>query len=209
MKEYPILFHGEMVRAILAGRKTMTRRLVKPKPINDKVGMCNAAYCGEPRKWFVSGSVSEYTCNGLTPPVWKSPFGGPGDRLWVRETWRPTGIFYDKPNMETRDCGRFSYRADAEQVLRDEHIPWRPNIFMPRWASRLTLEVVNVRVERLQDITEEDAMKEGYPGTHVDGRHIPWSAYGWFMATWQTIYTKPGERYEDNPWVWVGEFKAI
>jgi hypothetical protein len=164
MNERPILFSGEMVRAILEGRKTQTRRVIKPQlRIN-----------------------------------YKCPYGQPGDRLWVRETWQ---CF--KPNTEEIiNPNTVNIRALAYRATNEWRGKWRPSIHMPRWASRITLEITAVRVERLQDIGEVDAMREGDPtceNTHID----------WFRALWDSINAKRGYSWESNPWVWVVEFQRI
>lgn len=141
MKERPILFSGPMVRAIFDGRKTQTRRVAR---------LTSAGYVKEPgghRRWHPGDPDARFAC----------PCGAPGDRLWVRETW---GLYDTQPSDGPSGATVF-YRATDEnrRVLRYQL--WRPSIHMPRWASRITLEVTGVRVERLQDITEEDAYSEG------------------------------------------------
>lgn len=180
MKERPILFAGEMVRAILDGRKTQTRRPMKVQYDwrNPVVG-CSGVAVG------LGGSGPD---GGV-----KSPLGTIGDRLWVRETWR-----MDAYNIAAE------HRASTSALM--EHIaPWKPSIHMPRWASRISFEITAVRVERVQDITEEDAKKEG----------CDWSYWTWpnstrpgqtsFSALWQSIYGT----WDANPWVWVYEFRRI
>ncbi|NBD11804.1 hypothetical protein GTY96_22835 [Corallococcus sp. c25j21] len=171
MRERPILFSGPMVRAILAGRKTVTRRLIKPQPTDVEFwlhGKPSNSRDGLPTMRDATGkgwaACGPFTC----------PYGKPGDRLWVKETYaldrihdptRPSAVL---PTL-LRDRW---YRADGEQwvPLRGR---WRPSIHMPRWASRLTLEVASVRVERLHDITEEDAQAEGCAAVVHEG----WSAW--------------------------------
>jgi hypothetical protein len=176
-KERPILFSGEMVRAILDGRKTQTRRVVKPKP--DDSGLWNNDKC---------------------------PYGKPGDRLWVRETF-----FVDGP--------RIQYRADHHGAPKETI--WKPSIFMPRHASRILLEIADVRCERLRDISEADAIAEGvasfrpvpgdgdpetlYANYMNKGRLSYRKAYFSFMTLWQSI--NGPESWNANPWVWVITFK--
>ena len=141
MKERPILFSGPMVRAILDGRKTMTRRIVKQQA--DNGGYCQSL---DPDKgvWLVhnGGSI-------------RCPYGQPGDRLWVRETWSAwTG---GMTSCGEERAPQIEYKATSQSEG-----PWRPSIFMPRWASRILLEITDVRVERLNDISEEDAIAEGF-----------------------------------------------
>lgn len=194
MKERPIIFNGEMVRAILEGRKTQTRRPVK-FPFFDKNMGCELAgneLAGEVR----AGNYSNV------------PFGRIGDRLWVRETWQGPLVDYDDaysmfkdptPYQKVENC---VYRADggpcpeftdADDELRQG---WRPSIHMPRWACRILLEITDVRVERLQDISEADAIAEG--GT----KHFN---IDWFSPLWASIYGV--ESWNTNPWIWVIEFK--
>jgi len=188
-RERPILFNGDMVRAILEGRKTMTRRVMKHQP-----GEVTAV--GRPL-FFQDGD----TGRRVSP---KCPYGQPGDHLWVRET------FADEAGDTRKYLGdHIYYRADGDGVdLQDGF--WTPSIHMPRWASRITLEVTGVRVERLQDISEEDAQAEGAepklctgypyhnpPSTHTNG----------FCQLWESI-NGPGS-WDANPWVWVVEFRRL
>lgn len=197
MKERPILFSAPMVRAILEGRKTQTRRVVKHAPA----------------PWNAEHTAWDMTC---------CPYGQPGDRLWVRETWGAHFMWDDVPPSGIPNDGKacLFYMADGfstggcSQTRRDK---WRPSIHMPRWASRITLEIAGVRVERLQDISEKDAQAEG--AMYHDGRGIGHS--GWrhdykdvhvdarssFYRLWQEI-NGPGS-WDANPWVWVVEFKRI
>ncbi len=139
-KERPILFSGPMVRAILEERKTQTRRVVK-----GRVAL----------EWLAPGMFSpEFVANSKNHLC---PYGQPGDRLWVRETW---GLFDTQP-ADGAEGARVFYRASETDPKFLAHQLWRPSIYMPRWASRLTLEVTGVRVERLQEISEAEAMAEG------------------------------------------------
>ena len=180
MKERPIIFYGPMVEAILDGRKTQTRRIVKPQPGD---GMIN---------------VLRYNRSD-----WPCPYGQPGDRLWVRETW---GI---NPNdyygCDEKDRKNFvHYRADSSFEPRWK---WRPSIHMPRWASRLTLEITGVRVERLQKMVELDLISEGFQD-HFDGKTFYPAGY-FFKETWNSLNSKRGYGWDTNPWVWIVEFKRI
>lgn len=170
-----------MVRAILDGRKTQTRRVIKPQP--------HAA--ADAFAWVARGKHSRWTAqkDGKAIGLWfLCPYGGPGDRLWVRETWCE---FID-------DQGRaVACAADGWAECPAEDDRWRPSIFMPRWASRITLEITGVRVERIQDISEEDAQSEGVP--------IPIL----FISLWDEINGNRGYGWESNPWVWVVEFKRV
>ena len=211
MTERPILFSGPMVRAILDGSKTQTRRPIAGRfqadlsfldcdDAHDAVvttepgGFAGAgwyAYCGS---YPDEGSIYLGRC----------PFGGPGDRLWVRETWACL-------DARTVPGSRLAYRADVmdgERVRVDA--PWRPSIHMPRWASRITLEVLDVRVERLQDISEEDARAEGWPGPRADIAdpevHRD-AARDWFMDLWSATYG--AESWAANSWTWAVTFKRV
>jgi hypothetical protein len=179
MKERPILMCADMVRAIIAGRKTQTRR-----PITD-VGVQVAAMHG--------GAMA----TGLALTL--CPFGQPGDRLWVRETW---GLARMECPSNCTNPEHVYYKADWEEEGSGPVEKWRPSIHMPRWASRLILEVVSVRIERLQDITYEDARAEGAEQCNEGLDHS-------FCLLWDSIYTKLGQRWRHNPWVWAVEFKRI
>jgi hypothetical protein len=207
MKEHPILFSGEMVRAILSGQKTQTRRPVKLDLDNcyDTVtptGIARHPYCQQT-------IIRDFKC----------PHGQPGDRLWVRETIRKMPGRGNAP----------VYRADIPDDVAKDFI-WTPSIHMPRGASRITLEVVSVRVERLQDITEADAQAEGverinltdgilhgvplHPVFGVPKVHPYTSTYkDAFQAAWDTIYGSslktPRLWSSENSWVWVIEFKKV
>lgn len=194
MKSRPILFSGTMVRAILDGRKTQTRRVVKGAPVyvTPFIGRDN-----QPTHEFGLHYTHERVINKHV----HCPYGQPGDRLWVRETW---GVV----------CGagrRTVYRADGDPMQAfypGESIPmkWTPSIHMPRWASRLTLEVVNVRVERLQAISEADARAEGFAADSPDAPFIV-TARDAFRHKWLDLYG--AESWNANPWVWVVKFKRV
>lgn len=196
MKERPILFSAAMVRALLAGQKTQTRRPVKITHRTPGLAACLTPPVGAPRL-----RVAAELC----------PYGQPGDRLWVREAWRERAIG-EAGHLER---GGYAYRATENVDGLAER--WRPSIHMPRAASRITLEITDVRVERLQDISEADARAEG--ATYHDGRgigHSGWrhdhgavhadarSAYG---RLWNDI-NGPGS-WDVNPWVWVVEFRRL
>jgi len=187
MKELPILFSGPMVQAILDGRKTMTRRVVKPQPAGDEFNGFNAF--GEAIFYPRSDDSDDA---GLR----RCPHGQPGDRLWVRETW------------QHNPYGGIVYRAGSG-ILNCDGRGWRSPICMPRWASRITLEITAVRVERVQDISEEDAMSEGAMfcnhGVEHDGMHYRCG----FCALWNSLNAKRGYGWDTNPWVWVLAFKRL
>jgi hypothetical protein len=199
MKERPILFSGPMVRAILEGRKTATRRIVKPQPPVNYDSLWpefNPHGTVKPIVWFwsksTSGSGSEQQdLLGIAP----SPYGKIGDRLWVRETW---GI---DPYAHHKGHSEIHYRATSNMDS-DYPIKWKPSIHMPRLISRITLEITDVRVERLQEITEADAIAEG---TQCAGVPASISNCGAFAKLWQSI--NGPNSWEQNPWVWALTFK--
>lgn len=212
MKERPILFSGEMVRAILDGRKTQTRRVVKPQPPN----------------WAWT-RVKEYAeIRGLTQQVGKieywikpCPYGQPGDRLWVRETWRAEELpVYGEDGIRYRADNHFQIienTFEASEKWGDAYRPgmkWRSSIFMPRWASRITLEIVSVRVDQVQDISEDDAKAEGIT-LQFPTRSVPhrvggdvWTYPNAYARLWDDINSKSGLGWDANPWVWVVEFRV-
>ena len=213
MSNRPILFSSEMVKAILKDQKTMTRRV---------------------------NSIGEYYISDK-----KCPYGVVGDRLWVRETWYYEEHMHDSTEGTPDLPGdlyshRLVFKADCPDYPVNVGVGqhgWRPSIFMPRWASRITLEITGIRVERLQDITEEDAEKEGMPdevpmspvycpvceGRGFRDAYHPLSlgymevdctecdtARKKFKNLWDSINgKKPGKTWKDNPWVWVIEFRMI
>lgn len=218
-KERPILFSGPMVRAILDGRKTQTRRIVKPQPSSgwspESPPVLGHIASPHPKRGrfglFVKRGVgTDFPETDLIP----CPYGRPGDRLWVRETWNA------RPVLEV-DSGMYEAWEPYEAIPKqqpsnawvyfeadgDEEGPWRPSIHMPRWASRKTLEITSVRVERLQDISGMDAKREGVSvPAHLphDGADLDYARRE-YRRLWQSI-NGPGS-WDANPWVWVIEFK--
>lgn len=202
MKERGIIFTGESVRAILAGRKTQTRRVVKPNR-NDGTFILMETMDGG---WWPYRSRDGESCYpyGCEVP-YSAPYGGEGARLYVKETWRRPM----DPDGET--LTGVEYRADASQLARDIGIGWKSSMFMPRWASRITLEVVDVRVERLQETTEADAIAEGCEGHPVDGHSgypIGGSPVDEFRQGWDYINGKRAP-WASNPHVWVILFRRL
>ena len=206
VKERPILFSGPMVRAIMDGRKTQTRRIVKPQPpcacVYEINGNQNKAIClagpgadVPARPWFVPPYVNKaqyWVC---------CPYGTVGDRLWIRETWRPIV-------SGTREGG-FDYRANDPSASGVGFTKWTPSIHMPRLASRITLEITSVRVERLNDISAEDAKAEGISRDCPQVKEYKCNgpmAYH-FAALWESINGEGA--WAVNPWVWVVEFKRV
>ena len=212
MTERGMIFNAEMVRAILDGRKTQTRRIMKvqPKPSKSRPGDF----------WFSSKKLESMVhVSDLAPgnsPIADyhlfiqehcCPFGAVGDRIWVRETWARYNI-----DQNSHDI---AYRATTPADWPEEG-RWRPSIHMPRWASRILLEITDVRVERLNAISEEDARAEGIidGGCLNCGEPEPCGcanpepdATDAFAYLWQSIYGQ--ESWNANPWVWVIEFKRV
>jgi hypothetical protein len=178
MKEHPILFSSEMVMAILEGRKTQTRRAIKRQPI-----YLEGVWIWRRTEWLDDKIIDP-------SPLDLCPYGYPGDQLWVREAWAPQ-VLEDGRKYKSGDS--VIYRADFCGEALD--YPWRPSIFMPRWASRIMLEIVNIRVERVQQIGGTDAFAEG--GFTVTQ----------FIELWDKLNAKRYFLWESNPWVWVIEFK--
>ncbi|CUY57733.1 hypothetical protein LL394_001059 [Serratia marcescens] len=192
MKERPVIFNGEMVRAILDGRKTQTRRIAKADNSNHLLGC---------------------------------PFGQVGDRLWVRETfavlgnedgcpidWNGNLIKGDEKQAARiykascwQEPGNYGLWSIPDRETQYEGT-WRPSIHMPRWASRIMLEITAVRVERLNDISEEDAKAEGVKAGVCPGHEHMMHQVA-FSELWQSIYGE--ESWRANPWVWVIEFKQV
>jgi len=227
MKERPILFSGAMVRAILGGSKTQTRRVIKTpgsKTLADiRRNPDNDAWYKD-HVWSMrnrGGMWGDYTHMRF---MQFCPYGQPGDRLWVRETWAHDAASVEACRVVHEDAMGGSpygpyYRAteSAPETLR-----WIPSIHMPRWASRILLEIVSVRVERLHDISEADAIAEGIermpcavPDTKLWRNYTPDN--GWtpnlcipensFRSLWALINGEDG--WDANPWVWVVEFKRV
>jgi hypothetical protein len=219
IKERPILFSGPMVRAILAGQKTQTRRIVKPQPEAWKHDTEGWELCRSPnhRPLFPESFTKSYC-----------PYGVSGERLWVRESWRWT--------VDKKANVAIEYQADGEirralcendgegelvatekyenQLLRlPSTLNWKPSIHMPRAASRINLQIVRVGVERVRGISREDAIAEGIflndndwwdTGTGLRGQLSPEAA---FRELWASI--NGSESWTNNPWVWVVEFKKV
>jgi hypothetical protein len=209
MKERPILFNSEMVNAILEDRKTQTRRVVKaPVLIGNDHFRWSAKHIGLSLWKF---ATNNYPTVAGSFEI-KCPYGQPGDRLWVRETWKPDweeetgcrGIYY-------KADGKYDYPFTVEewQNLTENHFDgsWKPSIHMPRWASRITLEITDVRVERVQDISNNDADAEGTPDLRTIENN--WDLRDCFRELWDSINAKRSFGWEKNPWVWVVEFERV
>jgi hypothetical protein len=194
MKEKPILFNGPMVVAVDDKRKNQTRRVMKPQPEYRE----NESLPGNFGTFFQHWNIDHKLFKGHEI---KSPYGSIGDRLWVKENWR-TSPDYD--HLPPRDIPK---TAPIEYIATDPFVHWgktRPNIFMCRWMSRFLLEITDIRVERLNDISEEDAKAEGVnpdweTQSFIDG----------FFPLWNQINEKRGFGWDKNPWVWAVTFKKI
>jgi len=226
VKEKPIIFSGPMVKAILEGRKVQTRRVIQPQPVFD----------GEWVSWNVGGKdwfsgVTEDQMRADYGLLARCPCGAPGDRLWVRESFgvfglSPSGVHlgYKARLPEGKTLAETDGGLDIRNV--DEHATawamraldserWKPSIHMPRWASRITLEIKSIRVERLQEISEADAIAEGmqrsertgmYPSPEGNCEFATWA----FKYGWDAINGKrKGCAWANNPWVWAIEFVKL
>lgn len=206
MKEHPILFSTPMVRAILDGNKTQTRRIVKPQPPENDLPSCPEFY--HPIKYDRYGDMIPGEKQfGIYGGGWdvKCPYGKPGDRLWVRETFCIGKVVAGEDDdwyiSQCKDENDIIYKEAAiREGIGLSEVTWKPSIFMPRSASRITLEITGVRVERLQDISDDDALAEGIEPGRVS--HVLE-----FMELWDSINADRGYGWSTNPWVWVIEFK--
>ena len=221
MQERPILFSSPMVRAILDGRKTQTRRVVKPQPPAD---VTSAGVISSPDKdidgeWsWLTGSPGDSDSWDLVGDDLRCPYGVPGDRLWVREAWRALSEFDGLKPRDLPEGSPLLFEASGEK-LDWQWGRYRHARFMPRWASRITLEVTDVRVERLRDIShkETDAQAEGVDYSEREPPFPCWragpgfdyqpTACDAFRDLWDSINGKTYP-WKDNPWVWVVEFKC-
>lgn len=226
MRERPILFNEQMVRAILSGQKTQTRRVMRPQPNYVEKNLAAVFTLDD----MILGRIGK---------VIPCPFGKIGDQLWVRETWGNVSNAFDDdgfavdwiPNRPAKEIhempfgggyylGHVIYRADGEFEWSGDddgggepRSAWHPSIHMPRAASRIQLEITGIRVERLQSISEDDAKAEG--ATPIECDHIRRSCdeigcYGdTAKASFRGIWESTGGNWDANPWVWVIEFKLL
>jgi len=194
-KTRPILFSAPMVRAILSGAKTQTRRVMKDQPCADwspdGYGEVHRMVDGEP-------NVDDVTGWGVTnkdgDEAYACKYGQPGDSLWVRETWSPCPIEISRAIV---------YRADGD-ANQAGGIKWKPSIFMPRNASRITLKITGVRVERLTEISQADTIAEGMPAN--TGRFVH-NTIADYRKLWVSI--NGAGSWDENPWVWVIGFERV
>ena len=251
VKERPIIFSGEMVKAILDGKKTMTRRAVKTQPRDECTEIATSACFGHVE--YRSTSEDRQTQSILAKI--KCPYGKIGDRLWVREAYTVTGWNCDDGSVyikyladgheqyfdnetDEMECAIDSLVASVCKELDKRKVPMlndeaydcsldenkprnRSPMFMPRFASRLLLEITDIRVERLNDISEADCEKEGfrfYPlsricfkpcSTKHPSGHGSNNYKSIFGEYWDTLNAKKGYQWSSNPWVWVVEFKVV
>ncbi len=208
MKERGILFSGPMVRAILSGSKSQTRRVVTPQPTHPHIVACpNGAEWGEPDAFLWDAQwEDEQGRHGEFVDSVRCPFGGPGDRLYVRETFSRcacTNCLTAWPGKPGPDrIGQVHYPAYQATHQGPSGYVWKPSIHMPRWASRITLEITDVRVERVAAITEEDAKAEGM------APRLP-PACIQFACLWDQLNWERGYGWNENPWVFVIAFKRV
>lgn len=224
MREIPILFSTAMVQALLEGRKTMTRRVIKPQPED---GLHNDTLMPRSIDSELKGWNGVVDATGESRG-WRCPYGETGDVLWVRESWNTLGEFTRKPEYDVMDIDDFVYKAGDIRIDK-----WKPSIHMPKTAARIWLEVVGVRVERLHEITPGDAADEGVNRWNEDFVSEPgavqadYENYLWrddpsyedfhfpsypnpiesFKSLWKKI--NGVESWDSNPWVWVVEFKVL
>ncbi|HCI2791682.1 TPA: hypothetical protein NOT72_002574 [Pseudomonas aeruginosa] len=217
MKERPILFNDQMVRAILEGRKTVTRRVMKPQPTPSKDGGHHWPCKVHQSMLHVERELQNGECCWCGLAEAACPYGQPGDRLWVREAWAadaqvdaiaPRDLSQGEPIWYPAD---FSVRQTGCSMISKGR--GRPSIHMPRWASRILLEITAVRIERLQDISEKQALAEG---VELEGEGVCWAGAAGtasdspvesFRLLWELI--NGAGSWNANPWVWVVEFKRV
>lgn len=202
MKERPILFNSEMVRAVLDGRKTQTRRVMTEKhrikgPVSKVLSIFHTALL----------------CFGKKTERYKCPYGKIGDQMWVRET-------FTTKDDDGDPLHGIIYKASWK--FESTGLKWTPSIFMPRWASRIQLEIIDIRIERVQDMSLSDARAEGIVQTYgdffgnipkwagdIEHEYVNRNSKENFSRLWNSINEKRGFSWESNPWVWVVEFKRI
>lgn len=201
MTERGMIFNAEMIRALLDGRKTQTRRMLNPRQLE------MISYAAQAGECYPLESGQQHANSQAYYREW-CPFGAVGDRIWVREAFRVMGCATDVARLMYKASERNSFTESTRTVpvascTKQPSQKWTSSIHMPRWASRITLEITNVRVERLNSISGEDARSEGfaYEGSHVLGDIDE------FYRAWTSIYGE--ESWQANPWVWVIEFRRV
>lgn len=210
MKSRPILFSAPMVRALLDGSKTQTRRVVKPQPPANTHCVSTYHYPDPRDHFWAYVNKGENECE-MSSWVHPCPYGQADDQLWVRETFDP--IYPQDPTYNGGRPIEHDYRATYTHGdrLGDSlgiRKKWTPAIHMPRTASRISLEITGVRVERLQACNEVDAIAEGANWAACTYEHPSWTPYRLgYCKLWESI-NGPGS-WDKNPWVWVVEFKAV
>lgn len=203
-----MIFNAEMVRALLSGRKTQTRRIIKPQPEATLSGSLSGKWLSRPLNGLLLPKIEDIAIH--------CPFGVVGDRIWVRETFQGPLFDYDLMDSYCKDPTPFEkpefcvYKADGVPAPEfydadDElHCCWRPSIHMPRWACRILLEITNVRVERLKSISDGDAIREGCSTADMMSGDCVADV---FARLWVSIYGS--DSWNATPWVWVIEFKRV
>jgi hypothetical protein len=213
MKEHPMLFSTPMVQAIMEDRKTQTRRIVKPQP-QEYEAKGKRMYSYSDKKNFIQSDFEFIADNFLgIPKRWQV-----GDLIWVKETFLELvpEHFITTKFVYKANCDSHSEEIRQEYIKAKYPYKWKPSIFMPKAAARIWLEITNIKVERLQDISEEDAIKEGIEDLtngkklsfrdYLNNKH-PLTAIASFKSLWQSINGK--ESWNANPFCWVIEFKCI
>lgn len=206
MKERGMIFNAEMVRALLSGRKTQTRRIMKVQPKSNQLGLLlitDSTKHSDIGKYH--WAESNATGNHVRSKLFSCPFGAVGDRIWVRETFNSFWVTDEEIEEIQEDISKAADLCDYKADYPDSSQPaegWTPSIHMPRWASRILLEIIDVRVERLRSMSQDDARAEG-----VIAASGPMEAGLAFRELWDSIYGE--ESWKANPWVWVIEFKRV
>ncbi len=199
-----------MVRAILEGRKTQTRRIINPQPQR------HDSYWHFDKQVFMSDddlvSYLFHDYYDKHPRYGAAYVDGTADVLWVRESWQAqnsNGQWWHEVKREDRLQWNWAWTNPVRAAYDDMPPKWLPSIHMPKMACRIRLEIVNVRVERVKEITPEDAQSEGCYSDKSIEIAGQWSIVTMFSRLWNSINTDEGKRWEDNPWVWVIEFKVL
>lgn len=222
-RERPILFSGEMISAILDGKKCQTRRVIKPQPdlrpgtmLTPMRERISTAYWHWKDEWWWQDPQPSMLA--------QCPYGAPGDKLWVRETWGiyseswtdygwegdgivDIGIQKSLPRGSMHSKYHIVYKESGYEA--DEGERWKPSIFMPRWASRLTLEVVSVKVERVSEICVDDVVAEGIELDMSDSQYWRENTIGRYAELWDSLNAKRGFPFSGSPWCWAITFRCL